>query len=175
MGDIVSAKKGSLLAKVKNKDKGNVIQNIKEVLEEELEGRNLSQLPSTYIKEFYEKEGLADEIARNIHMNKAQLRKHFAMLKRIKMRLKSLKPNDEVDDETKILLAKLSFLLAYASSRKEAGRPVFDKNLYELVDFLLKKVREGTRKDFEIFESLFEAIIAFHTYYESLKGGKKHE
>jgi len=176
MGEVVADKKDSLIGKAQNQEGHNFIVKLKRILESELDNRSLCELPSNYIEEFYEKDGIADRIAGEIKMNKAQLRKHFAMLKKIKLKIKSLDPNDKLDDESKIMLSKLSFLLAYATSRKEAGKEVFDKNLYEFIDFLLKKVRNGTRRDFEIFESLFEAIIAFHTYYEAQKekGGSKH-
>lgn len=174
MGEVAMDKKESLLEKAERKEGSNIIEKILKVFKEEkeLQGKNLSEFPPAYIEEFYEKGGIADKIAQNIQMNKAQLRKHFAMLKKIKLKIRSLSSDDKLDDETKILLSKLSFLLAYASSRKEAGKPVFDKNLYEFIDFLLKKVRNGTRKDFEIFESLLEAIVAFHAYYEAQKGGR---
>jgi CRISPR-associated protein Csm2 len=109
------------------------------------------------IKIFLEPKGIAEAIASTITFKPTQLRKIFHQLKTIKQ---SLKGKDKINgDEVHII--KILPLLAYSK-----GRNLISEDFYELIKALISKVREsGQTEDFSKFVDIFEAIVAYHKYY----------
>ncbi len=155
-----------VIKKIQEQEGNNFIQKTEKFLRKALESKNLSQL-STDIKEaLFMPGGIADSIAKDVKsINKTQLRKQFNQLKSVKHKVKGLHKGEELSEEVRLGLTRFAYLLAYTVNRKVQGKPLFDKNLYSLISFLVNRVKEGTREDFELFENFVEAIIAFHTFY----------
>jgi CRISPR-associated protein Csm2 len=130
---------------------------VNELLKQELENKNLSNIN---IESFIEPDGVADKIAKNTTIKRSQLRRFFNQVKQLKNQVSKLKTEDSLTPELRLKIVALLPKLAYAS-----GRKTIDKNFYHFMKILLEKVKEGTRKDFEAFEQIFEAIIAYHTYH----------
>ena len=156
-----------IIKKIEEGFEGNgFTQKVEKFLRKELENKNLSQLDTEVKEALFMPGGIADKIAQDVrNINKTQLRKQFNQLKNVKHKVKSLHKGKGLSEEVRLGLARFAYLLAYTVNRKVQGKPLFDKSLYSLISFLVNKVREGTREDFELFENFVEAIIAFHTYY----------
>ncbi len=155
-----------VIREIEKQEGHSFTQKAEKFLREALKDKNLSQL-STEIKEaLFIPGGIADRIAKSVrNINKTQLRKQFNQLKNVKHKVKSLSREEKLNEEVRLELSRFAYLLAYTVNRKVQGRPLFDKDLYMLISFLIKKVKDGTREDFELFENFVEAIIAFHTYH----------
>ena len=123
-------------------------------------GKNLSSLGYDFRSKLICQ--YAKKLAQNTKIRRTQLRKYFNEIKQLKHKIKKIE-GDEIPEEVRIKLKRLIALLAYAASPK---RDLISKEFYELMSFMINKVSEGKRKDFEIFEEFFEAIIAYHTYYK---------
>ena len=109
------------------------------------------------IKAFIEPCGIAEAIAATITFKPTQLRKIFHQIKVIKQEVKGADSLKSLE----ISLIKLLPLLAYSK-----GRGLISEDFYELSKVLISKVREGLRKeDFDKFVDIFEAIVAYHRYY----------
>jgi CRISPR-associated protein Csm2 len=127
------------------------------LLEEKLKEKNISGLN---IEEFIEPNGIAERIAKDTTIKRSQLRKFFNGVKELKQKIVEIKPDENLKPDIRIRVTALIPKLAYAS-----GRKTIDKNFYEFMKLLLLKLKDGKRKDFEAFDQIFEAIIAYHTYH----------
>ncbi|GAB6072075.1 hypothetical protein JCM14244_04520 [Venenivibrio stagnispumantis] len=127
------------------------------VLERNLKGKNISELD---IEKFIEPNGFAEKIAKETTIKRSQLRKFFNEVKELKQKIVEIKPDENLKPDIRIRVTALIPKLAYAS-----GRKTIDKNFYEFMKLLLLKLKDGKRKDFEAFDHIFEAIIAYHTYH----------
>ncbi len=145
---------------IKGWDKVAFIYATNELLREEFEDKNLN-LSNINLEEFIKPNGIADKIAKETKIKRAQLRKFFNEVKNLKIQVSKLRKDDEVlDNNIKLKITALLPKLAYS-----VGRKTIDKNFYEFMKILLENVKEGTKKDFLAFEQIFESIIAYHTYY----------
>ena len=124
------------------------------------EGKNLSSLSYDFRSKLICQ--YAEKLAQTTKIKRTQLRKYFNEIKQLKHKVRKAE-GDKIPEEVRIKLKRLIALLAYAASPK---RGLISKEFYELMSFLINKVSQGNRKDFEIFEEFFEAIIAYHTYYK---------
>ena len=109
------------------------------------------------MKAFIEPCGIAEAIASTITFKPTQLRKIFHQIKAIKQELKGKNSLESHE----VSLIKLLPLLAYSK-----GRGLISEDFYELSKALISKVRESLKKeDFDKFVDIFEAIVAYHKYY----------
>ncbi len=150
---------------------GSKIKYVKEQLEKKLEKNSLSSLWDKDTESIIAyAEDVAKDVVKNVEIKRTQLRKYFNEIKTLKHKLKGVSDNGELPSEVRARLIRLKPLLAYAVSPK---RELISKDFYELMSFLIDKVKEGKKKDFKAFENFFEAIIAYHTYYEQQKDQQK--
>lgn len=85
-----------------------------------------------------------------------QLRKFYGEVKRLQMR--------KFDDiKTDFILLKPK--LAYAVGRAKKQNKI--KDFYEVISYLIDNVK--STNDFENFIKFFEAIVAYHKFYENEK------
>jgi len=98
--------------------------------------------------------GIAEAVACAITFKATQLRKLFYQVKLINQELKG----ETSIDRVKVSIAKLTPHLAYAK-----GRELIDESFYRLTKEMLLKVK--TPDDFRRFVDIFEAIVAYHRYY----------
>lgn len=145
------------IKKEKGWDNVDFLYAVNELLKQELENKSLSELD---IESFIEPEGVADKIAYKTKIKRSQLRKFFNEIKQLKNQVSKLKPEESISSELRLRIVSLMPKLAYAS-----GRKTIDKNFYYFMKYILESLKKGTRKDFEAFEQIFEAIIAYHTYH----------
>ncbi|SNZ10621.1 CRISPR-associated protein, Csm2 family [Persephonella hydrogeniphila] len=141
----------------KNWNNVDFLYAVNELLKKELKNKNLSDID---VESFIEPDGVAEKIAKNTTIKRSQLRKFFNQVKQLKNQISKLKPEENLHPDLRLKIVALMPKLAYA-----AGRKTIDKNFYFFMKNLLEKVKEGTKKDFEAFEQIFEAIIAYHTYH----------
>jgi len=127
------------------------------LLEEKLKEKNISGLN---IEEFIEPSSIAEKIAKETKIKRSQLRKFFNEVKELKQKVLEIKSDENLKPDIRIRVTALIPKLAYA-----VGRKTIDKDFYEFMKQLLQTLKEGTRKDFEAFDQIFEAIIAYHTYH----------
>ena len=150
-------KKIEEIKKEKKWDNVDFLYAVNELLKQELKYKKLSAIN---IESFIEPDGIADKIAHKTKIKRSQLRKFFNEIKQLKNQISKLKPEEPITAELRLKIVSLIPKLAYAS-----GRKTIDKNFYFFMKNLLENVKEGTRKEFEAFEQIFEAIIAYHTYH----------
>jgi len=122
--------------------------------------KNVKNISELDIEKFIEPNGFAERIAKETKIKRSQLRKFFNEVKELKQKVLEIKPDEKLKSDIRIKVTALIPKLAYAS-----GRRTIDKNFYEFMKLLLLKLKDGKRKDFEAFDQIFEAIIAYHTYY----------
>jgi len=121
-------------------------------------------------EKFAEREGLAEQFIKAIKddkkargLNSTQLRKIFHQVKKLEQQFRS-KNHDYVIPRTEI--AMLSAQLAYAS-----GRDLIPNDFFELVTYCLDFKRCSTKADFDNVAKFLEALMAYHKYYSTKKGG----
>jgi len=106
---------------------------------------------------FLEANGVAEAIASTITFKSTQLRKIFHQLKIIKQEIKS----ENSLQGKEVYLIKIMPLLAYSK-----GRGLISEDFYELSKVLIMRVKKTLSiKDFNRFVDIFEAIVAYHKYY----------
>ncbi len=115
---------------------------------------NLNSLNVIDLESMVGASGVAEAIACCITFKATQLRKLFYQVKLIHQ---DIKKEGDVG-RLKVSIAKLIPHLAYAK-----GRDLIDENFYQLTKNMLLKVE--TSEDFRIFVDIFEAIVAYHRYY----------
>ncbi len=104
------------------------------------------------IENFLKHEGICEAIGAGIDFKTTQLRKLFHSIKSIKHEVK------KGGKKLHKLRVKLMPVLAYAK-----GRDLIDKEFFEFAKACLAKIKDNN--DFEIFSEIFEAIVAYHRYY----------
>jgi CRISPR-associated protein Csm2 len=148
------------IEKIKETKEGNKVDFLyacNKLLEGKLKEKNISGLN---IEEFIEPNGIAERIAKDTKIKRSQLRKFFNEVKELKQKVLEIKSDENLKPDIRIRVTALIPKLAYAS-----GRNTINKNFYEFMKLLLLKLKDGKRKDFEAFDQIFEAIIAYHTYH----------
>ncbi len=106
------------------------------------------------IEEFIEPEGICEGVATGITFKRTQLRKFFAEVKLISEKNKGEQINS-------IDITKLIPKLAYSQARG-----LIDNHFFQFMKSLLEKVRRTkSKEDYENFVDIFEAIVAYHYYY----------
>ncbi len=139
------------------------IELIVEALKEKLKDKN-KNFSDLNLEEWLDPEGIASKFAQKAKIERTQLRKYFDEIKNIKVSLKGLKENEGLPSQVKVKLMSLIPKFAYAK-----GRDLIGKDVYEFFSFSLKKLKEGKVKDFQAFENILEAILAYHTYHKPRK------
>ena len=114
----------------------------------------ISIIKDTELKEidlemFLEPNGFCEAIAAGIDFKPTQLRKLFHELRKLQY---------QRDQSIRLNLLKLIPYLAYAK-----GRELIDDEFYSFSKELILKVEN--QEDFKIFVDIFEAIVAYHRYY----------
>lgn len=121
---------------------------------------NQVYISSIPVEEFIGPNGICQAIARGLTFRRTQLRKFFNEVKFIKIKLNS-SSDEEVLKSIKLRLVTLVPKLAYSH-----GKNLIDENFYEFMKLLITKLKDDfTPENFEKFEQIFEAIIAYHVYY----------
>ena len=145
------------IKKEKRWDNVDFLYAVNEILKRELRSKSLSGID---IESFIEPNGIADKIAKETKIKRSQLRRFFNEVKQLKNQTSKLKPTENIPQELRLKIISLMPKLAYAS-----GRKTIDKNFYFFIKYMLENLKERTIKDFNIFEQIFESIIAYHTYH----------
>ena len=140
-----------------NNDERELVEKYKNFIDQVRSMIEKNGFSDEIMKAFLEPKGIAEAIASTITFKPTQLRKLFHQIKAIKQEVKgkdSLKSHE-------ISLIKILPLLAYSK-----GRGLISEDFFELCKTLIKKVRESLNKeDFNKFVDIFEAIVAYHKYY----------
>ncbi len=143
-------------------DNVTYIDMITYLLKEKL--RNNSNFSNLKLEEWLEPEGICFKIAKDAKIERTQLRKYFDEIKNIKILLRGLDEENKIPQKAKIKLTALIPKFAYAK-----GRDLIKQDVYEFFSFCLKKVKDGKKKDFNSFEQILEAILAYHTFVRPKK------
>jgi len=106
-----------------------------------------NQLEDLNLEFFIKPGGICEAIAASITFKPTQLRKLFHELRRL-----------QHEEFSKIRLLKLVPFIAYAK-----GRDLIDEDFYSFVKTFIQKIED--RQAFKIFIDIFEAIVAYHRYY----------
>jgi len=138
--------------------KPSYIDKILILLNKNLKEKNFSDLN---LEEWLEPEGICFKFAKEADIKRTQLRKYFDEIKQIKVLIKGQEEEKDIPSKIRIKLTALIPKFAYAKGRKLIGEDV-----YGFFSFALKKVKDGKVKDFNAFEQILEAILAYHTYHE---------
>ncbi len=152
----INAKRKNSLNKLKpwEKERGEKYEKFIEDIKNLINKHGFSE---DSMKAFIEPCGIAEAIAATITFKPTQLRRIFHQIKTIKQEVKSADSLRSVE----VSLIKILPLLAYSK-----GRGLISEDFYELSKALISKVRESLKKeDFDKFVDMFEAIVAYHRYY----------
>lgn len=148
---------GEIMGLNVRKDKDTLKKRYNSLLKKiikKLEKINFSELNE---EEFLQPNGLGEAIAKGIYFKRTQLRKFFMEVKNIKLLIE----REGISKVAEVKVIGLIPKLAYAK-----GRKLIDENFYQFMRTILKKLSEDLSKEnFEKFEKIFEAIVAYHTYY----------
>ena len=140
-------------AKDKEKTLNRIYKDFVEKVLSFLQNENIT-LSNIDEEEFIKPEGICEGVATGITFKRTQLRKFFAEVKLIQEKAK----NEEINS---IDITKLIPKLAYSKARG-----LIDEEFFKLMKELLNKVRKTKKKsDYDKFVDIFEAIIAYHLYY----------
>ncbi|HHG74681.1 MAG TPA: type III-A CRISPR-associated protein Csm2 [Persephonella sp.] len=152
----IDAKRRGNLNRLKEKEK-KCGEKYEQFIEKTKDIINRYGFSEDVVRAFIEPSGVAEAIASTITFKPTQLRKIFHQIKSIKQEVKG-----EADlGSNEISLIKLLPLLAYSK-----GRGLISEDFFELSKTLIAKVRESKkREDFNKFVDIFEAIVAYHKYY----------
>ncbi len=146
-------KRNNREANNKEKSLNNIYKDFVEKVLLTLQDENVT-LSNIDEEEFIKPEGICEGIATGITFKRTQLRKFFAEIKLIQEKAK----NEEINS---IDITKLIPKLAYSKARG-----LIDEEFFKLMKELLSKVRKTRKKsDYDKFVDIFEAIIAYHLYY----------
>lgn len=119
-------------------------------------------ISSLNIEDFIGPDGICQAIAKGLTFKRTQLRKFFNEVKTIKINLRS----NPTDNSIRIRLLALVPKLAYST-----GKKLIDEGFYHFMKTLISKLNEDfTAENFEKFEQIFEAIVAYHVYYNPTEG-----
>lgn len=119
---------------------------------------NLEMLKDMTPKIYADKDGYAEIIAKESRqLNTNQLRKFFAAIRLIEQK----ESWEEIEPEFYLLKPKFAV---------SVGRKLIPKDFYQLMMKTMEKVDKGTDEDklknFDTFVKFFEAIVAYHKFYE---------
>ncbi len=113
---------------------------------------SLNKFSEIDVENFLKHGGVCEAIGAGIDFKTTQLRKLFHSIKSIKQEVK------KGGMKLHKLRVKLMPVLAYAR-----GRDLIDKEFFEFSQVCLTKIQDNY--DFEVFSEIFEAIVAYHRYY----------
>lgn len=135
----------------KNSDKNKTVNDIIDKIEK------IDRFSSLTPKVYADEDGYADKIAKNMKINKNQLRKFFGAVRDIE------KKDKWEAIEPELYLLKPMFAVA-------VGRNNIPKEFFKLMSTCINKVDVGTDEEklenFKTYVKFFEAIVAYNKYYE---------
>lgn len=136
------------------------MSEIEEVIEKI---KSLEKLSDLKPKDYADKNGYADKIAKNSkNLKSTQLRKFFGAIKSME---KKLGYWDHIESEFYLLKPQI----AYAK-----GRNLIPEGFYNVIIACMEKIDKGTeeekRENFKTFINFMEAIVAYHKFYEGERG-----
>jgi CRISPR-associated protein Csm2 len=135
----------------------NIYKNLMNLLNQKLDNIKLSELNE---EEFIQPEGLCEAISIGLQFKRTQLRKFFSEIKNIKADLQKANP-DDTNRNIGVRLIAIIPKLAYSQ-----GRGLIDEEFYVFMKKLIQNLRnELNKENFKKFDQIFEAIIAYHRYY----------
>lgn len=122
----------------------------------------LEKLADMSVKDFADEGGYADTVAKNSRkLNTNQLRKFFGAVRLMEQK----ETWDEIEPEFYLLKPRLAV---------SAGRKNIPKDFYNLMMATMRKVDIGSEeeklKGFKNFVDFFEAIVAYHKFYDETRG-----
>lgn len=146
-----------------NSEMGKIIEDIKKC----------DMLKNIEIKKLVDvDDGYAYVIAKNLvckkseNLNTNQLRKFFTVIRKI-------------EQKEKWVDVKSDFYLLKPRIAVSVGRGNVPKPFFDLIIACMNKVDVGSEEEkmdnLDIFIEFFEAIVAYHKYFENLKEDKKRE
>jgi len=135
----------------------NIYKDLMNLLNQKIDNIKLSELDE---EEFIQPDGLCEAISIGLQFKRAQLRKFFSEIKNIKAELQKAN-SDNTNHNIGVRLIAVIPKLAYSQ-----GRGLIDEEFYLFMKTLIKNLRnELTKENFKKFDQIFEAIIAYHRYY----------
>ncbi|HHG75106.1 MAG TPA: type III-A CRISPR-associated protein Csm2 [Persephonella sp.] len=153
--DISQKEKEEISKTIKNIENKEIPKAYKKLMENLTELIDNTDLSNLDLQKFLEPNGYAEAIAVGIKFKRTQLRKFFAEVKAIQVQEKSKNEVNSLD------IIKLIPKLAYSQARG-----LIDDNFFKFMKILLDKIRKSkSKKDYEKFVDIFEAIVAYHYYY----------
>jgi len=114
----------------------------------------------------------AEEIAKYLRLNPTKIRKFYDFVKKVKI-MKQL--GQEVD--LKRDLNRFIAILLYDAGREENKKSMNMKEFAEGMRQIAEKVKAHSKLEyaFNIFVDFFEALVAYHKYYEAVKKENERE
>ncbi len=123
---------------------GNIVKGISKI----------DSISDELLELFTKPSGFGEALGICIGFNRTQLRKLFSEIKRLQLM-------NLDDDKLSLKLSLIVPKIAYAR-----GRKLIDEEFYKLLKTLIEKVKAShVREQYRNFVQIFEAIVAFHTYY----------
>jgi len=115
---------------------------------------------------------LAEKIAENLKLNPTKIRKFYDFVKKVKI-MKQL--GQEVD--LKRDLNRFIAILLYDAGREENKKSMNMKEFAEGMRKIAEKVKAHSKLEYayNIFVDFFEALVAYHKYYEAVKKENERE
>ena len=140
----------------------NLQENFKEVVE-------LIEQHEVNYDQLHEK---AEKIAKDLKLNPTKIRKFYDFVKKAKI-MKQL--GQEVD--LKRDLNRFIAILLYDAGREENKKSMNMKEFAEGMRQIAEKVKSHSKLEyaFNIFVDFFEALVAYHKYYEAVKKENERE
>lgn len=147
-------KKNQSRNKNKKQDNNSEIDKIIKKIE------NVSSFSEIKPKDYADEDGYAAIIAKELKkLNTNQLRKFFGAVRDIE------KKKEWSDIEPELYLLKPKFAVS-------VGRKLIPKDFFKVMNVCLNKIDVGEndekKENFNTFVKFFEAIVAYHKYYESI-------
>lgn len=147
-------KKNQSRNKNKKQDNNSEIDKIIKKIE------NVSSFSEIKPKDYADEDGYAAIIAKELKkLNTNQLRKFFGAVRDIE------KKKEWSDIEPELYLLKPKFAVS-------VGRKLIPKDFFKVMNVCLNKIDVGKndekKENFNTFVKFFEAIVAYHKYYESI-------
>lgn len=115
---------------------------------------------------------LADEIANELNLNSTKIRKFYNFIKRIKI-LREMSGITGQKVDLKKELNRFIAILMYDSGREENKGHIRDFANGMTKIAAVVKDSQNIEKTYDVFVDFFEALVAFHKYYEVEKKKKR--
>jgi|GEM_PF-1226588 len=115
----------------------------------------------------------ARNIASNIQINSTKLRKFYNHVKKIEV---SRSAETDVEKTLKRELNKFLAVLLYDVGREEQNHEQLKKlaeGMKKVVDVVKQKNGEEIKKAYNLFMDFFEALVAYHRYYEVINKSRQ--